>query len=511
MRSLRFSLLAILLIALIPASIARAQNQTKPTAACADLRSLTNYELSIDYAVMMPASDNAPEHCRVRGQVLPQVGFEVNLPTQWNGRLHMSGNGGYAGDVLDNPNRRGPPREGLLKLGFVTAVTDTGHSSATEPLGTFAADRQKLLDYAYRSLHVTAVAAKQLAYSYYGTPISKSYFQGCSTGGRQALILAQRFPNDFDGIIAGAPVLDFTGTMLSFARSALALKAAPIPSSKVALLADRIYAGCDAKDGLKDGVIDDPRKCDFKPSRDLPKCDAGGNGQDCFTSQQIAALETIYSDLVAQGKRVFPGWPLGAEIAGPNGRSGWDGWFIREDGAPTTQQAFSETFFRYMVPFKPEPQFEIGQFNADKDLPKLQTIQRILDATDTDLNRFRQRGGKLLMYFGWADPVLNPYMGLEYYQHVTERMGPATTEFFRLFMAPGMFHCGGGVGPSSFDSLQPVMDWLEKGTAPNAIRASRIVQGKLERSRPLCAYPGVAKYKGTGSTDDAANFACVKP
>ena len=489
------------------AGLIGAQN-ARPAIGCGDLRSLTNNEISIASALLVPATADAPEHCRVSGQVLPQVGFEVGLPTQWNGRFYMFGNGGYAGEALDSPARRATAAR-AMRLGYATAQTDTGHSAAAEPLGAFAADRQKLLDYAFRSLHVTAEAAKLLVRTYYGGAPTRSYFEGCSTGGRQGLILAQRFPADFDGIVVGAPVLNFSGTMVAYANDAQALRAAPIPASKLPLLAEKIYAQCDAKDGLKDGLIDDPRRCGFEATRDLPQCDAGDQ-PGCFTAGQIGALEKIYGDVASQGKRIFPGWPVGAEIAGPNGRSGWDPWFVNDAG-PTTDVAFSQAFFRYLAFSKPDPTYDLSQFNLDRDPPRLEAIHQILDATDTDLSRFEQRGGKLLMYFGWADPALNPLTGVEYYEQVSQRMGAATGGFFRLFMVPGMFHCGGGVGADTFDKLGPLAGWVEGGAAPDAIPASRVIGGKVVRTRPLCAYPEVARYQGSGSTDDASNFACVKP
>ena len=346
--------------------------------------------------------------------------------------------------------------------------------------------------------------------AYYGSAPVKSYFEGCSTGGRQGLILAQRFPDDFDGITVGAPVLNFTGTMMRFTQAAKALKAAPIATGKLAALAARIYDACDAKDGLKDGIIDDPRRCDFQPARDLPKCEAGADRPDCFTLAQIATLEKIYGEVSSGGKRIFPAWPVGAEIAGQNGRSGWDPWTIHE-GGPSQGMFFGENFFRYLAFPKPDPQYDLHQFDFEKDPARLETIHQILDATDTDLTRFQQRGGKILMYFGWADPALNPMMGLEYYEGVQTRMGPGTANFFRLFMGPGMFHCGDGPGPNQFDTTGPLSEWVERGEAPQAIRANKLADGKVVRSRPLCAYPQVARYTGTGSIDEFANFTCVKP
>src|ERR1039458_9683703 len=277
--------------------------QGKPMTGCADLRSLTNHEISIAIATPVAETPAAPAHCRLVGQILPQVGFEVRMPAEWNGRFLMVGNGGYAGEPTEN--HMGQYGK-YMKRGYAVAATDTGHSAITEPLGTFASDRQKLLDYAFRSLHVTAEASKLVLRTYYGAGPAKSYFEGCSTGGRQGLILAQRFPEDFDGITVGAPVLNFTGTMMRFVQVAKALKAAPIATGKMAALAAKIYETCDARDGLKDGIIDDPRRCDFQPARDLPKCEAGADRADCFTAAPMGALEKIYGAVRSQGKRIFP-------------------------------------------------------------------------------------------------------------------------------------------------------------------------------------------------------------
>lgn len=486
------------------------ESSLKPKLPCGDLRSLTGYEFSIESASLIAASGDQPARCRVRGQIVPEIQFEVNLPAEWNRRFYMFGNGGYAGESLDGQGRINT-RLAAVGRGMVVADTNTGHDALTEPLGSFALNRQKLLDYAFRSLHTTAETGKRLAEAYFGARPTRSYFEGCSTGGRQALILAQRFPEDFDGIVAGAPVLNFSGTMVAYAKIFQALKAAPIPYAKLATLSDRIYAKCDDVDGVKDGLIDDPRSCDFKPARDLPKCSGTDDAPGCFTTAQIATLEAIYGDVMSGAKRFFPGWPLGAEIAGPNGRSGWDNWLISETGQPTISHRFGETFFRYLAFPEKNPNYELSSFNFEKDPARLESIHNLLDATDPDLTRFKNRNAKLLMYFGWADPALNALMGVDYYESVTERMGPSTTDFFRLFMVPGMFHCGGGVGCGTFDKLSPLIEWVEKSAIPERIVASQQVAGKTSRTRPLCPYPQVARYKGSGSVDDAQNFVCRAP
>lgn len=478
--------------------------------ACTALHALTGFDVTIESATVVPADGATPEFCRVMGQILPEIRFEVALPALWNRRFMMTGNGGFAGDSLESPQRV-LLRSIAMRRGFAAAVTNTGHDNRDESLATFAVNRQKLLDYAFRSLHVTAEAGKRITEAYYGGKPSRSYFQGCSTGGRQALILAQRFPDDFDGIIAGAPVLNFSGTMTSFALIAQALAAAPIPYAKLASLAERIYASCDDKDGLKDGLIDDPRRCDFQPARDLPRCAGDGDNAKCFTDAQIGTLEKIYGDIKSQGKRIFPGWPVGAEVAGVDGRSGWDQWIVRETPDKTIAYSFAESFFRYMAFPRKEQGMELRAFDVEKDAPRLDWIRNILDATNPDLSAVRERTGKILMYFGWADQSLNAQMGVDYYESVLQKMGHKTQDFFRLFMQPGVFHCGGGVGPGSFEPLPIVVDWVEQGKAPDQITAARIINGKTVRTRPLCPYPQTAKYKGSGSIDEAGNFRCVAP
>jgi feruloyl esterase len=458
----------------------------------------------------MPAEGDTPEFCRVMGQILPEIRFEVALPALWNRRFMMTGNGGFAGDTLESPQRI-RLRTIALRRGFAAAVTNTGHDARDEPLATFALNRQKLLDYAFRSLRVTAEAGKRIAEAYYGAMPARSYFQGCSTGGRQALIVAQRFPHLFDGIVAGAPVLNFSRTMAGFAYREQALSAAPVPYGKLQLLAERIYQECDHKDGLKDGLIDDPRRCGFRPSDHLPRCAPGVDETGCFTGAQIATLGKIYGDIQAGGKRFFPGWPPGAEIAGDNGRSGWDQWIVRETSEKTTAYLFAESFFRYMAFPRKEQAVEMGAFDIEKIAPQLDWIHNILDATDPDLTAFRDRKGRMLMYFGWADQSLNAQMGVDYYESVVQKMGDGTPAFFRLFMQPGVFHCGGGPGPGSFEPLLDVVTWVEKSQPPDRITAARIVNGKIMRTRPLCPYPQTAKYTGTGSIDVAENFRCAAP
>jgi hypothetical protein len=486
--------------------------ELKPKLDCSALLSQTTYEFSIETATMVPAAGELPAHCLVTGQVPPEIRFEVSLPASWNGRFYMFGNGGYAGEPLNLPMRVNS-RQAALKRGFAVAQTNTGHDAANEPLGSFAVNRQKMLDYAWRAVHLTAETAKRVIRTYYGQGASRSYFDGCSTGGRQGLMSAQRFPEDFDGILVGAPVLDFTGTTMMGAWNARALAAAPIAPEKMKLVAERLYARCDAADGLADGLIEDPRRCQFDPSKDLLICAGETDGKDCLTTAQVRALQAIYGGVQSQGKRIFWGQPLGAEIdmPGPGGQqTGWIGWIIMP-GRQSIAAMFAETFYRYLAFPKPDPNYDLKSFDFESDPAKLQPISRIIDAKDPDLSRFKARGGKIVMYFGWADPALNPMMGINYYEQVSARFGPSTTDFFRLFMVPGMAHCRGGVGTDEFDAFTTLVEWVEKGVAPKQIMASQTQAGKVVRTRPLCPYPQVARYKGAGNVNDAQNFVCTNP
>ena len=481
-----------------------------PTRTCASLRALSGYEFSVDVAESIAATKDAAAYCRVSGLVQPEIRFEVSLPVAWNGRLYMFGNGGFAGESL-TAGFRASRRTLAVTKGFVAAQTNTGHDASREPLASFAAHPQKLSDYAYRAVHVTAVTAKALARAFYGTTPAYSYFDGCSTGGRQGLISAQRFPDDFDGIVVGAPVLDFTGTMMHYTQVHQALTKTPLDEANVRVLAEASYRKCDALDGLSDGLIADPRTCGFDPDRDIPRCAPGGQVSGCLTDSQVASVKAVLSDLTVNGQRRFPGFPVGPEGFAPaqtGTRSGWDPWIVRA-GEPTVSFSFMESFFTHMA--TPGRELDWRTFDPGRDSARLDAIAALLDATDPDLSAFRARKGRILMWYGWADPALNPLMGLEYYERVTKTMGTGTPEFFRLFMMPGVFHCSGGVGPDRVDTITPLVDWVERGMAPEMLIASQRAGDKATRTRPLCPHPQVARYAGHGSPDEARNFICAAP
>ncbi len=498
-------------------AILSAQSAFADGAKCAALASASfGSEVKIESATLISATAQVPEHCDVRGTIWPEARFAVKLPANWNNRFYMVGGGGYAGQLSL------PQMNAGLQKGFATATTDTGHDAQKEPLGTFAerradnpnADRKKL-DYAYLAVHHTALLAKQIIKAYYSTDAKYSYWAGCSTGGRQGLMEAQRYPEDFDGYVIGAPVLkqSYEGMRGIWNAQAVSEGAGAVSYDKLPLLAEAVYKKCDDVDGVHDGLIADPRRCRFDPLKDLPKCANETDGKDCFTAAQLQGLQKVYGGVRnSKGKLLYPGQPLGAEVVapGPGGqaRSGWQGSIGGDGGGGL---GYGETFMRFLA-FEPQrgKAWSWKQFNFDTDPPQMAAFSKVIDATNPDLSKVKQRGGKIIHYHGWADALVNPQMSVEYYESVLKKMGQRqTTEFYKLYMIPGMFHCRGGVGCDDADWFTPLVNWVEKGVAPGAINSSRVEKGETVRTRPLCVYPEVARYNGQGDINKAGNFTCV--
>jgi len=488
----------------------------EPRKACEELRRYKTKDIVQISAVMQPAAGATPAFCDVTGMLAPEIAFEVSLPSRWNGRFYMIGNGGHAGEPLDDPGRVSQ-RNAALQQGFAFAQTNTGHDSRKEPGATFVlSNPQKAIDYAYRAVHLTATTAKDITRTYYGKSVARAYWNSCSNGGRQGLIEAQRFPEDFDGIIANAPWVDQTGFTIGAMWNQKALSEAPVTAAKMVLVGDNVMAKCDDIDGLKDGLIDDPRKCNFDPARDVPQCPAGMDRADCLTSAQSAAIARVYSGPSSNGKPFFPGYMPGSEqvtsLFGGGTGSGWMNVIV--SAQPTAKPAdfnLAENTMSYLVHTPPKPAYDYKTFDYDRDIHLLDNWSKLADAKNPDLSKFKKGGGKLLMTYGWADSILQPLAGVQYYEQALSKNGPETKDFFRLFMVPGMSHCSGGIGPDRHDPMTAIINWVEKGQAPASITASRVVTDQVLRTRPLCPYPQVARYQGQGSIDDAANFRCVAP
>jgi feruloyl esterase len=491
MKSISTMRMALSLLALLPAPLAGAASATD----CSALTFLALPDTTIATATWVAASASLPEHCRVEGNIGPgTIGFAVQLPSSWNGGLYHAGGGGFVGAIPSG-------NAGLVK-GYATCATDTGHKGGGLDASWALHNPQAVVDFGYRAIHVTTATAKKIARAYYGGAPHRSYFVGCSRGGGQALMEAQRFPEDFDGILLGAPAYHWTEFMTGFNWNARALAAGPLPPAKLPLLARAVLAECDGKDGLVDGLVQDPRRCRFDPISLL--C-SGADGPDCLTAAQVSAVRKVYAGpRDSWGRRLSPGFPMGGEDLA----TGWAAWISGGVITPSLQFSFQDGFFRYIV--FGDPSYDPFTFNYDTDPAKLVSTGLLLDAIDPYLSAFHRHGGKLIMYHGTNDHALSLYKTIEYYDAVTDAMGRRRTAgFFRFFFVPGMHHCGGGPGLDTFDAFTPLVDWVERGKAPGSIVATSTAMAG--RSRPLCPYPEEARYSGRDSIEDAASFACARP
>jgi feruloyl esterase len=449
---------------------------------------------SIPGGTSVPATGNLPAYCQVKMTVKPvadsEIQVEIWMPdaAAWNGKFVGTGNGGYSGALSYGDMRN------ALQHGYATAGSNTGHAGGDLKFGV--SHPEKIKDWAYRAVHVMTEKAKQVMTTYYQRAATHAYFTGCSTGGHQALMEAQRYPTDYDGIVAGDPGNDRIRLNAGFLTSWLAANkdpANPFPASKLSLLNKAAIEACDGLDGIKDGILSEPQRCQFDPA--VLACKSG-DGADCLTAAQVTAVKAIYG-----GSRVFPGWERGSESFG--GRGGWTGYFVGQPEPARTD------FWRYWV--FDNPQWDPRTFDGERDVAAAEAKVGFIDARNPDLKPFEANKGKIVMYHGWADPVVPPEDGIQYYESVGKAMGGTAkiVSFFRLFMVPGMGHCNGGPGPNSFDALGALDQWVSAGTAPQKIIASHSTGGAVDRTRPLCPYPQVAIWNGKGSSDDAANFVCA--
>ncbi|MGC1457006.1 MAG: tannase/feruloyl esterase family alpha/beta hydrolase [Steroidobacteraceae bacterium] len=437
------------------------------------------------------ALQQLPKFCRVVVRLKPtpesDIGAEIWLPAKWNTKLLAIGNGGWGGG-LDFVSMAA-----ALRRGYATSATDDGHTSRG---GSFALGHpEKLVDFAYRAEHEATLEAKALIKVLYGRVSSHSYWQGCSGGGREGLIQAYRYPDEFDGIIAGDPAnIRRNAWALWLAVRALSDPAAYIPPAKYPMLHEAVLAACDASDGLKDGLISQPERChvDFAALQ----C-KGEDGPSCLTPPQVKTAQTMISPATTpSGVELFPRLEPGTELR-----------WARLAGGPAPADLFLDEF-RYVV--YQDPNWDWHGFDLERDAAKAEAIDSDLDVMDPHLAAYAKQGGKLLLYHGWADQQVAPGSTVEFYQDVRS-LSPDpehADDWVRLFMAPGMAHCAGGEGPDSFDSLTALERWVELGKAPRRIIAAHHTSGQVDRTRPLCPYPQVARYNGTGSIDEAANFTC---
>ena len=503
-----------------------------PARTCASLKQLVLPKVSITMAESVAAGTftppnlkpdeklppyykNTPAFCRVAATVSPtsdsDIRVEIWMPaTGWNGRFRGVGNGGFAGSIT----YRGLAAS--VAEGYAAASTDTGHS--TEGAEWALGHPEKLIDYGFRAVHEMTVDAKAVVKSFYGDGAKKSYFASCSNGGRQALMEAQRFPDDYDGIIAGAPANSWVPLVAAGLKVAQTLDGPGyIPGAKVPAIAKAVLAACDELDGVKDGILNDPRQCRFDPDVLLCK---GGDSDECLTARQVASLKQIYAGTRdSSGKLVFPGSLPGSE----DGDGGWKDWITGPEEGKSIGMGFVKGYFSYMVYGQKDWDFKHADIGASLRQAYLKTGDA-MDAMNPDLKPFLAHGGKLILYHGWNDPAIPALSTVNYYGSVVSAIGKESAEkSVRLYMVPGMQHCVGGPGATFFGQFDPgpgddadhdaftsLVNWVEEGKAPATIVATKHGENwKAVMTRPLCPYPQVAKYKGAGDPNLAASFVCA--
>jgi feruloyl esterase len=468
-----------------------------------------------------PLYKSMPAFCRVAVTAKPSsdsdIKIQVWLPASgWNGKLLGIDNGGFAGliDEMQMAN--------AVKHGYAATATDTGHTGSPVDAAWAIGHPEKVIDFGHRGIHEMTSVAKTIAQTYYSKAAQHSYFAGCSDGGREALMEAQRYPEDYDGILAGAPANNWTPLLTTAAYDTQALTLDPasfIPQSKITTIAAAVSSACDEIDGVRDGILNDPRHCHFDPATIQCKAE---DSDKCLTAPQVTALKKLYAGTPdAAGNIVFPGYLPGSET----GEGGWGMWITGPAPAKSLMAFFGNGFFSGFVYEKADWDYKTFSVDAGLKAANDKTAQA-LNATDPNLKAFQQRGGKLIVYHGWNDPAISALNTVNYYDAMTKSMGKKDVDsFVRLYMVPGMQHCEGGPGPDSFGQVgelefensshsvdAALEEWVEKGTSPGSIVASKYEgndRAHAKMTRPLCAYPQAAKYKGSGDTNDAGNFACA--
>ena len=478
-----------------------AHAQTKPVTTC-DAAGIGAAKLTADKTPKIleaaPATAGkdaaAVPYCLVKVLVPEAINIWVGLPMdgKWNGKLQSIGGGGYAGTV-------GPPAA-AVQSGYVGITTDTGHTGSDGTFGMKSpgvANKDLWVDFAYRSEHLMSVVGKQVAQAFYGKVPDLSYWNGCSTGGRQGLMMAQRFPEDYNGILAGAPAIHwdrFQAAQIWPQVAMLHENGGAVDAKKITLATNAAIEACDALDGVKDGVLEEPRACKFDAKTLV--CAAGASGDSCLTAGEAAAINKIWEGPKGHWYGLTRGTPVQQMLAGPQ---------------PFMISINQPRYWVYLDPtwdWKTLTYESYGKFFDDS----VRVVGPVMGTDNPNLDAFRKHGGKLILWHGWSDPGIMPEGTVDYYQKVAKRDGEGfkkTREFARLFMAPGVGHCAGGAGPQPQGMFDALVNWVEKGQAPETIIASKPLPDGKTRARPLCQYPAVANYKGQGSTDDAANFQCV--
>ena len=476
------------------------------SAAALECDSLESLDLPDVTVLSVKAAENPVPHCALDAQIGNSIRFRVLLPAEWNGGFVMGGGGGFVGGI-DNQALG----VGVLQKGYATAGTDTGHQAPVLDGSWALHDLEAIVNYGHVAVHRVTEVSKEVLEEHYGRDPSPSFFFGCSNGGRQALQEAQRYPDDFDAIVAGAPALDFGGIGASFTYitqhmypDSDDLSTPQLSKTERALLRSRIEAACDAQDGIEDGVLNDPLACDFDPSS--LACAEGGSASEtegCLEAADLAAIEAIYGGPRGpNGESLHPGFPFGAEDVDGNG---WGSWLVGPamggPFGPMAAYGFGIGLMRYFIYQDADWDYEGYDFSTYAQ--DSAAIEATLDASNPDLDAFRERGGKLLLYHGWSDSALTAHRTIDYVEEVYARDDTSRSDV-RLFMMPGVLHCMGGDGPSQVDWISALETWHESGTAPTELEAAFMgAQG----ARKICAFPQKAHYVGDDPRDPTS-FEC---
>lgn len=410
--------------------------------------------------------------CRVLGRISREINFELLLPDESNGRFLMSGGGGFVGSIQNSFRDK-------VNKGFATAGTDAGHQGGEDAKWAYN-NMERQLNFGRLAIHRTAVVSKLIMQNYYCAPPVRSYFAGCSRGGGQAMVEAQYYPEDFDGYVAGAPAFSWPATAAKYIGESKAIYPDPtqlkpvITNDNLKLLQSEVLKQCDQLDGSLDGIIGDPRKCKLDLSK-LPVCPDGQAGSGCFTKQQLAAIKAVYEPLVLGGKEIYPGFPYGGEAEAGS----WDMWITGTSSyapdAPSLHHMFSTNIFKYLV-FN-DPNWDYSKYDFKDFNTQTSYASSYLDATSTDYSVFKKLNRKIIFYHGWNDPALSAFSTIEHYEGILKNDKDAPS-YARLFLLPGVLHCGGGPGCDQVDWITLIVDWVEKSKAPDRVIASKTFQGK---------------------------------
>ena len=508
----------ILLVAACVDSELRTGMPTETAGRCEGLLGLDLIEMKITQAETVVATEAGSSYCRVGGVIEREINFELLLPDEWNGRFMMGGGGGFVSTPIVNQallsGAFGFGADALAR-GYATVATDTGHVSSGIDASWALNNGERQENFGHRAIHLTSDAAKSVIRHYYDRDPAYSYFVGCSRGGGQGMMESQRYPDDFDGIVAGAPAYHWTAFTAGMLQTQRALhpdgdiSKSVISSDTQALLAEAINTACDAQDGVEDDVLNDPRSCDFQVE-DLPRCAGDQPGEDCITAAQLMAIETIYDGPTSNGDRIFPGFPLGGE----SDPGGWGSWITgarsnRSREGPARHYAFGTQFYKHFVFNDADWDFTSYDFSTWKN--DVSAVSGVVDAVSTDLSAFDTSGGKLIMWTGWSDPAVTALGTIDYYEAV-EAEDPNVRDYARLYMLPGVLHCTGGPGASQVDWIEAIRLWVEEGRVPDRLTAHKVGDGQNSvMTRPVCPYPQVAVYDGEGDSNHAGSFSCELP